>query len=83
LGLKILTNTNTTEILGDESIKAMQFADQSTIDVDMLVISAGIKPRDELAKSSGLETGPRGGIVVNEKMQTNDPNIFAIGECAL
>lgn len=83
LGLKILTNTNTTEILGDESIKAMQFADQSTIDVDMLVISAGIKPRDELARSSGLETGVRGGIVVNEKMQTNDPNIFAIGECAL
>jgi nitrite reductase (NADH) large subunit len=83
LGLKILTNTNTTEILGDESIKAMQFADQSTIDVDMLVISAGIKPRDELAKSSGIETGSRGGIVVNEKMQTNDPNIFAIGECAL
>src|SRR6478735_4172784 len=48
LGLKILTNTNTTAIEGDESIKSMQFADQSSIDVDMLVISAGIKPRDEL-----------------------------------
>ncbi len=83
LGLTILTNTNTTAILGDASIKAMQFADASSIDVDMLVISAGIKPRDELAKSSGLETGARGGIVVNERMQTNDPNIFAIGECAL
>lgn len=83
LGLKILTNTHTTEILGDESIKAMQFADQPGIEVDMLVISAGIKPRDELAKSSGLETGPRGGIVVNERMQTSDPSIFAIGECAL
>lgn len=83
LGLKILTGTNTTEIKGDASIKAMQFADESGIDVDMLVISAGIKPRDELAKLAGLETGQRGGIVVNEKMQTNDPSIFAIGECAL
>ncbi len=83
LGLKILTNTNTTEIQGDESIRAMQFADQSNIEVDMLVISAGIKPRDELAKLAGLETGQRGGIVVNERMQTSDPNIYAIGECAL
>jgi nitrite reductase (NADH) large subunit len=82
-GLKILTNTNTTAIQGDESIRSMQFADQSSIDVDMLVISAGIKPRDELAKLAGLETGPRGGIVVNEHMQTSDPTIFAIGECAL
>ena len=49
----------------------------------MLVISAGIKPRDELAKSCGLEVGHRGGIVVNEKLQTSDPFIFAIGECAL
>jgi nitrite reductase (NADH) large subunit len=49
----------------------------------MLVISAGIKPRDELAKLSGLEVGQRGGIVVNEKLQTSDENIYAIGECAL
>jgi nitrite reductase (NADH) large subunit len=61
----------------------MQFSDDSKIHVDMLVISAGIKPRDELAKQSSLETGARGGIVVNEKLQTSDPNIFAIGECAL
>jgi nitrite reductase (NADH) large subunit len=51
--------------------------------VDMLVISAGIKPRDELAKLSGLQVGQRGGIVVNDKLQTTDKNIYAIGECAL
>ena len=49
----------------------------------MLVISAGIRPRDELAKLAGLHTGTRGGITVNEKMQTSDERIFAIGECAL
>jgi nitrite reductase (NADH) large subunit len=83
LGLKILTNTNTSAILGNNTITGMLFADNSSIEVDMLVISAGIKPRDEIAKKSGLEVGPRGGIVVNDYMQTNDPNIFAIGECAL
>lgn len=83
LGLKIYTNKNTTAILGDECISGMQFSDDTNINVDMLVISAGIKPRDELAKQCGLETGQRGGIVVNEKMQTSDKYIYAIGECAL
>jgi nitrite reductase (NADH) large subunit len=83
LGLKILTNTNTSEILGDKHITGMQFANDTKIEVDMLVISAGIKPRDELAKLSGLEIGTRGGIIVNEKLQTSDENIYAIGECAL
>ncbi|MFM7023377.1 MAG: nitrite reductase large subunit NirB [Flavobacteriales bacterium] len=83
LGLTILTNTNTTEIVGDKAITKMKFANDTSIDVDMLVISAGIKPRDEVAKLCGLEVGQRGGIVVNEQMQTTDPFIFAIGECAL
>jgi len=83
IGLKILTSTNTSEILGDDCISGMQFADDTKIDVDMLVISAGIKPRDELAKLSGLQVGQRGGIVVDDKLQTTDKNIYAIGECAL
>lgn len=82
-GLKIHTNKNTTAITGEESIISMQFSDDTKIDVDMLVISAGIKPRDELAKDCGLEIGNRGGIVVNENLQTSDPSIYAIGECAL
>jgi nitrite reductase (NADH) large subunit len=83
LGLKILTNTNTSEILGDDCITGMQFANDTKIDVDMLVISAGIKPRDELARLAGLEVGTRGGILVNNKLQTSDEAIYAIGECAL
>ncbi|HTE09338.1 MAG TPA: nitrite reductase large subunit NirB [Chitinophagaceae bacterium] len=83
LGLKIFTGKNTSEITGDDCITGMLFSDNTKIDVDMLVISAGIKPRDELAKLAGLETGARGGIVVNEKLQTTDQHIFAIGECAL
>ncbi|KAI9451186.1 hypothetical protein F5148DRAFT_1334004 [Russula earlei] len=83
LGLTIHTNTSTTEILGEDRITGLQFADDTTLEADMLVISAGIRPRDELAKLCGLETGHRGGIVVNEHLQTSDEHIFAIGECAL
>lgn len=83
LGLKIHLNKNTQEIQGNSSISGMLFADGSILDVDMLVISAGIKPRDEVARAIGLEVGVRGGITVNDALQTSDPNIFAIGECAL
>ncbi len=83
LGLKIHTHTNTTAIEGEDCITGMQFSDGTHIEVDMLIISAGIKPRDELARQAGLATGPRGGIVVNEYMQTSDSRIYAVGECAL
>ncbi|GAB3514421.1 nitrite reductase large subunit [Emticicia fontis] len=83
LGLKIHLSKNTQEITGDDAIRGMSFADGSKLDVDMLVISAGIKPRDEVARLAGLEVGSRGGIVVNNHLQTSDPNIFAVGECAL
>lgn len=83
LGLHIHLNKSTSAIEGDKKISALRFGDDSVLPVDMLVISAGIRPRDELAKRSGLLTGARGGILVNEKMQTSDPCIFAIGECAL
>lgn len=83
LGLQIHLSKNTQEIAGNGVIESMKFADGSVLEVDMLVISAGIKPRDEVAKIAGLEVGTRGGIIVNDKLQTSDPNIFAIGECAL
>ncbi len=83
LGLKIHTQKNTTAILGDDAITGMQFSDGSSINVDILIISAGIKPRDELARGCDLTVGERGGIVVNDHLQTSDPAIFAIGECAL
>lgn len=83
LGLNIHLAKSTQEIKGGDCIEGMQFADNSFLEVDMLVISAGIRPRDELAKIAELETHPRGGIVVDNQLRTSDPNIFAIGECAL
>ena len=83
LGLRIHLNKVTASIGGEGRIDALHFGDGSILEVDMLVISAGIRPRDELAKLAGLEVGLRGGIVVNDELRTSDPRIFAIGECAL
>ena len=83
LGLNIHLSKSTQEITGYDCITGLQFTDGSLLEVDMLVISAGIRPRDELAKSSGLDTHPRGGIIVDNFLQTSDPAIFAIGECAV
>ena len=83
LGLQIHLNKSTTEIAGNGKVDALNFGDDTSLPIDMLVVSAGIRPRDELAKLAGLEVGTRGGIVVNENMQTSDESIFAIGECAL
>ena len=83
LGLNIHLSKATNQILGNGSIVGMEFGAEDVLNVDMLVISAGIRPRDELGQTAGLEMGVRGGIVVNNKMQTSDENIFAIGEVAL
>jgi nitrite reductase [NAD(P)H], large subunit len=83
LGLTCLLQKSTSQVLGDDRITGLSFSDNTQIDVDILVISAGIKPRDELATACGLNTGPRGGIIVDKTMRTSDPAVLAIGECAL
>ena len=83
LGVDIHLNKVTEEIAGNGKVEGLKFKDGQFLPVDMVVISAGIRPRDEIAKESGLETGERGGIVVDENMLTSDKDIYAIGECAL
>jgi nitrite reductase (NADH) large subunit len=82
LGIRIHTGKSTKVIKGNGKLEGLEFTDGSTLDTEMLVISAGIRPRDELARSANLEVHPRGGIVVNDIMQTSDPKIFSIGEAA-
>lgn len=84
LGVHVHTSMQTTEIVAgaDGRVRAMRFADRDELEVDLVVFSAGIRPRDELAADCGLETGHRGGIVVDEACRTSDPHIYAIGECA-
>ncbi len=84
LGVGIHLGKNTTEIVDGEGCRhRMNFTDGSHLETDMILYSAGIRPRDDLARQFGLEVGPRGGIVINNECLTNDADIYAIGECAL
>lgn len=83
MGLMVGLDRRAYRIEGDGRIQELRFDDGSTIPADLLIISAGIRPRDELARQCGIEVGGRGGILVDEYMQTTDTSIFAIGECAL
>lgn len=84
LGVIVHTSKNTSLITdGEQCVNKMCFADGEELETDIVLFSAGIRPRDELARASGLETGQRGGIVINNQCKTSDPDIYAIGECAL
>jgi nitrite reductase (NADH) large subunit len=84
LGVGIHTGKNTLDITaGADHAHRIRFADGSELQTDLIVFSAGIRPRDELARTAGLSVGERGGIVVDNACRTSDPNIYAIGECAL
>ncbi|WP_082001688.1 nitrite reductase large subunit NirB [Rahnella aquatilis] len=84
LDVQVHTGKETRAIVaGEASRYRMEFADGSHLETDLVLFSAGIRPRDQLAKECGLEVGPRGGIVINDQCRTSDPAIFAIGECAL
>ncbi len=83
LGVQVHLNKNTKEILGNGKVEGMAFADGAQLDVKMIVVSAGIKPRDDLARACGLLVGQRGGVVVDDHLRTSDPDIYAIGEVAL
>ena len=84
LGVTVHASKSTTAIVSENGrVTKMQFADGDELQTDMIVFSAGIRPRDEIARDCGLAVGDRGGIVINDHCQTSDPDIYAIGECAL
>ena len=72
----------TTSIAQQNDQCVLNFTAGDPLAVDMVVISAGIRPRNELAESGNIEIGRRGGFVVNDKLETSCPDVFAIGECA-
>ena len=83
LGVEVLLGKGAQRFLGDDKVTAVSFGGDEERAFDMVVISTGIRPRDELARECGLETGERGGVVVNDALTTSDPHIYAIGEVAL
>lgn len=81
-GLKFLLPKHTAELLdnGEGRVCAVKFKDGEVIPADLVVMAAGIRPNSELAESAGIACNR--GILVNDTLQTYDPRIYAIGECA-
>ncbi len=80
--VRVFTSEGATAILGDE--KGMVIGVQTpkrTLDADLVIMAAGVRPRSELAAEAGLLVAPWGGIIVNQRMQTSDPDIYAAGDC--
>ena len=78
-GIKVLLDKKTEEVQGKEKVEGLLMSDGSTIPADVVVVSTGIRPNAELARSAGIYCGR--GIVVSDCMQTYDPAVFAVGEC--
>ena len=79
LGVRVLLERNTVSILGSDKAEGVAFKDGSSIEADFVVIAAGIRPNAELGRKAGLQVNR--GIVVNDSMETSNPDIFAVGEC--
>lgn len=82
--LKIITGVSLVRIVGntDGAVKQVEISDGQLIDADMVILGLGVRPNVELAKDAGIEIGETGAIKVNERMQTNFPDVFAAGDCA-
>ncbi|MFQ3264437.1 MAG: nitrite reductase (NADH) large subunit [Colwellia sp.] len=84
LGVQVHTSKATSVIeKGNTSRYKLCFSDDTELETDLILFSAGIRPYDNLAREFDLDLGERGGIIVNNQCQTSDANIYAIGECAL
>ncbi|GEB16759.1 nitrite reductase large subunit NirB [Pimelobacter simplex] len=82
LGLTVHTGAMTEAVLGRRKVTGLALKDRNPLDVDLVVFSAGIRPRDALGRAADLEIAERGGILVDERCRTSDEHIWAIGECA-
>lgn len=82
-GIHIHLHKISERIVSRAGKKIVYFRSGESLSADTVIISTGIRPNSSLAESSGIACGPSGGIVVNDRMETNCKNIYAIGECAL
>ncbi len=79
MGIKVLLNKNTREILGDRKAEGVRFADGEELPADFVVIATGIRPNVEVGVNSGLKVNK--GIVVDDYMETSASDVYAVGEC--
>ncbi len=81
-GVPVFTGQQLTEIRGDGKVE-MVLTQKRKMKADGVIFAAGIRPNTGFIKEIGLEMGKNGAILVDETMATNDPDIYAVGDCAM
>ncbi|WP_101845866.1 nitrite reductase large subunit NirB [Halobacillus sp. Marseille-P3879] len=79
-GMNFLLEKQSSEIIGGERVEGLRFNDGEEVEADLIVMAVGIKPNVSLAKESGIPVNR--GIIVDDHLETQIPNVFAVGECA-
>lgn len=79
-GVDVRLSNSATAIEATSSGLLVQFKSGAPVTADLVILGVGVRPENQLAVAAGLEVGPRGGIRVNDRLQTSDPNIYAVGD---
>ncbi|HET9141492.1 nitrite reductase large subunit NirB [Actinophytocola sp.] len=82
LDVTVHTGVSAGSVAADGARLIATLSNGTELDLDLVVFSAGVRPRDELGRAAGLRLGARGGIAVDAGCRTSDPDVYAIGECA-
>ena len=80
LGMDIRCNVRVKELVGDEAVRGVCLEDGTEVAADFVVLATGVRPNSYLARQCGLEVDK--GVVVNDRMETSDPTIYAVGDLA-
>ncbi|MCD4654284.1 FAD-dependent oxidoreductase [bacterium] len=81
-GAQVVTENPVAEFLGtDGKLTGAKLKNGTELSCELAVVATGVRPNSKLAAEAGLDIGQTGGIVVNEQLQTSDPNIYAAGDC--
>ncbi len=80
IGINVITNASAEEIIGEAHVEQVRLTNGDVLDTDIFLVCAGVKPNSGLAEAAGLSVAR--GVLVDEKMQTSDPHILAVGDVA-
>ncbi|MEW6593997.1 MAG: FAD-dependent oxidoreductase [Thermodesulfobacteriota bacterium] len=80
-GVAVFTSESATAIEGENGKVQRVVTAQRTLEADLVIMAVGVRARSELAQAAGLMVSAQGNIVVNDRLQTSDPNIYAAGDC--
>lgn len=81
-GINVMTGNSVKKINGSNSVESVELGNGKVIPADLVILGLGVKPNCTLAKESGIEVNDKGAIIVDQYTRTNDPDIFAVGDCA-